>query len=457
MDNLKLKNKNETGAHKKPDGVLGKPDTSKQQRSAKPQPSTSKTGGALDKPGTSHQQRSAKPQPSTSKNIGDKNIRPSMQAYRLKRSARRVLDKLSQIPAGKQTEEQKASLIWASGVIGGKPVTTTSNATKRQRSIESPQEGNSKKPRSKGPPQCELNKPQKAFSEVLRDQLTVAVIDRSDEDGKISFDNWKKVETQLASKFLQMMKDNQVPAATRIVDKGWHRNAVKIVACADEKSLEVYKLVISSLGEIWPGAQLDVVPRDQIPSRPRARVWLPVAPSAPGDILSIMRFSNPELPTGNWKVAKLEEAKGDSRQAILVLNQESLPSLVRTKGVIGYGFSSITLKIYKKDEEQGLSTLNPAEPVAGPASEKPSEPNSSSELETPHAPESNSEDESLLLGSESSPRVGDLFKRDGSSIDSDELRLSESMENLNDITVVEMSVLSAAEHAEDITDKSPPL
>jgi hypothetical protein len=75
--------------------------------------------------------------------------------------------------------------------------------------------------------------------------------------------------------------------------------------------------------------------------------------------MAIIKASNPNLPTGNWKIVKQEEAKGGFRLTIMVLNKESLAPLAKTKGVIDYGFGSITLKVYKKDEVDNKEDCHP--------------------------------------------------------------------------------------------------
>jgi hypothetical protein len=117
--------------------------------------------------------------------------------------------------------------------------------------------------------------------------------------------------------------------------------------------VDLYRKAVAEVGEVWPGARLATVDREEIPCRPRARVWLPSEPNSTLEVLGLIRASNPDLPTNNWKIVKQEEAKGGFKLAIMVLNRESLAPLAKTNGVINFGFGSITLKVYKKDEGEG--------------------------------------------------------------------------------------------------------
>ncbi len=63
----------------------------------------------------------------------------------------------------------------------------------------------------------------------------------------------------------------------------------------------------------------------------------------------MLRDCNPELPTANWKIGRLGEADGPRREAIVLLNAETLPLLSRVQGRVRYGFGKVELKVYKSD------------------------------------------------------------------------------------------------------------
>jgi len=75
------------------------------------------------------------------------------------------------------------------------------------------------------------------------------------------------------------------------------RGCVKAIACQDAHSVAVYKKVVAALGEVYPGAKLEVVDWDKIPSKPRARVWVSAKPAEPVWILHLLqpRTSNSQL------------------------------------------------------------------------------------------------------------------------------------------------------------------
>jgi len=146
------------------------------------------------------------------------------------------------------------------------------------------------------------------------------------------------------------------------MDAGWYQGSVKVVACDSQRSADLYKQATSKLGEVYKGANIVALDWCNVPSRPRARIWLPAAIKAPEDIM--LQECNPHLPTKAWKVVKVEEQEGYVNQAVLVLNKESVAPIETARGVLNIGFSAIHVKIYKGDSNAaGSSAGNPSEQV----------------------------------------------------------------------------------------------
>ncbi|XP_033243875.1 uncharacterized protein LOC117186764 [Drosophila miranda] len=141
---------------------------------------------------------------------------------------------------------------------------------------------------------------------------------------------------------------------------GWFQGNVKIIACEDERSVKLYKAAVAQVGEVYAGAKLVAVDWSEVPSRPRARIWVPATFKEPERILKMLQRCNPGLPTSDWKVAKVETTQGPTNQAVLVLNKESLAPLEAAKGELNFGFSSVTIKVYKLDAAAAaLPVVNP--------------------------------------------------------------------------------------------------
>lgn len=332
-----------------------------------------------------------------------KRIKPQLQRYRDRRAANRIVERLQNIPESELSEEDKSKMAWAQSYIasiserksnGEAPSETPSLASKRQRSVEEDILPD-KRPRDGPSPQ---HPPRRPYSTVVKDNLVRAVIDRSQAEGTIPPEKWKLVEKALAKSYREFLSKNPGPPAA-CFDAGWYQGRVKLVACDDQRSADLYRLAISELGELWPGSRLEVVTKDLIPSRPRCRTWLPEEPSDPKEILEAIQISNPGLPTHDWRVAKVGEAKECKRQVILILNEESLKPLSTKMNTIHYIFTSAVLKIYAKDAKACLQTqVDTAEAEQGAQSDDGK--SVSSTLEMFKSLSATDEDRLLLLSGE---------------------------------------------------------
>ncbi|KAH8280812.1 hypothetical protein KR054_010140, partial [Drosophila jambulina] len=176
-------------------------------------------------------------------------------------------------------------------------------ASKRQRSAESASRGApaSKRPKQAAPTPS-AKKPLKKelkVSEVIKRHLIVALIDRSDENGKMSEARWKTVHTRLVESLFMRMEDDSMAPMPTFDGAGW-LNGVKILKCMDDQTRMWLTQTVSHMEAPWEGAQLDVVGRDLIPSIPKAKVLFPIA--IQGDrALKLLQRQNPDIPTADWK------------------------------------------------------------------------------------------------------------------------------------------------------------
>ena len=254
------------------------------------------------------------------------------------KTACRVLEHLTTKVADDLTPKQAESLAWARSVVDQGPP-NPDPAVKRQRSLEV------------DPP---LNPPGKkartnrSFSDVAKGALVLGVMDSNNPNASTLKNNWRLVTRTLSSNFMKVLRDNPGPPPT-CREIGWYQNSIRMVQCDDNRSAMLYKLAISQLGEVWPGASLKAVDRKDLPVRPRARVWLPDMPADPAGILEMLQFSNPKLPTHDWKVVSVSDPKDFAIQAVVTLNRESVGPLTESAGEVRYGFGKATLKLYKAD------------------------------------------------------------------------------------------------------------
>ncbi|KAL7725382.1 hypothetical protein ACLKA6_000143 [Drosophila palustris] len=245
-------------------------------------------------------------------------------------------------PAGARTVE------WARSVIPDwKPSSKALAQAKRQRSQDTPAPS-AKKSRVQ---------PGRSFAQIARERILIGVLDRGNLEGGIPRNQWRWVESALATHCFNLLEKEPGPPPI-CKDVGWFQGNVKVIVCEDNRSAELYKAAVASVGEVYPGAKLEAVNWEDVPARPRARMC------------------NPRLPTHDWQVAKIEETPGPTHQAVIILNKESLAPIDAAGGELNFGFSSVFIRVYKSDAA-----------VGGAPSDKPVEEDITAELEAPERPE----------------------------------------------------------------------
>lgn len=225
-------------------------------------------------------------------------------------------------------------------------------AEKRQRSFEEPGEDTAedKKLKRKHSGDSKIV-PRLPISDVVKSTvLLVALIDRNVPYGKISGDKWKIVEMKLLDAMVTRTIEQPGEKLPVFDGAGWF-NDCKILQCTDQFTLDWVKTEIGKLTSIdlWVGADLQVVPKADIPAAPKAKVFMPrVIP--PDSALALLKGQNPDIPTADWKVLHVgkPEEKTGGQFYILQINQEAEKILFARFGKMAWGCGSVFLRLKKK-------------------------------------------------------------------------------------------------------------
>ncbi|KAL7726321.1 hypothetical protein ACLKA6_010227 [Drosophila palustris] len=302
---------------------------------------------------------------------------------------------------------------WATGVIPNwQPSNKALALAKRQRSQEAPAPS-AKKSRVQ---------PGRSFAQIAKDRILIGVLDRGNPDGRIPRNQWRWVESALAIQCFELLEKEPGPPPV-CKDVGWYQGTVKVIACDDSRSAELYRAAVANVGEVYPGAKLAAVNWEDVPVRPRARMWIPSTIKEPEKLLTMIQRCNPNLPTQDWRVAKIEEMPGPTNQAVIIL-------------ILNFGFSSVFIRVYKSDAA-----------VGSVPSDKPVEEDITSELEAPERPEMDgymSDASSLTRDLRKLWQTGDLEVTSDIASDDEDANL----------TVVEANPVDVTKAS---TDKPPPL
>ncbi|XP_017153972.1 uncharacterized protein LOC108163279 [Drosophila miranda] len=315
--------------------------------------------------------RSPEPGTSSQRREGPKRSREGMKAKAQYKAALKLLSRLQ----GKAdlSQEEKSRLAWAEKQVeDGRrhyaqlPQMQAANggfankveemlATKKKRSTEctvkdTPASKQKRAHKCVAPPPKPAKKPKtKAkVSNVCKRHLIVALIDRSDENGKMTAAQWKLVHARLVDSLFERMEEDPASPMPTFDGAGW-LNGVKILKCNDDLTLRWLMKTVCQMEAMWKGAKLEVVDRELIPSIPKAKVLFPIA--IEGDrALKLLQRQNADVPTANWRILHIGSPlpnKG-GQCIILQINKEAEDLLYPRFGKMAWGMGSVYLRLKKR-------------------------------------------------------------------------------------------------------------
>lgn len=263
-------------------------------------------------------------------------------SYAEKRIAGLILKRQNEKRFASPTPEWLEKLRWAKQVLPNLSLEWSRDEhgqTKRQHPPEATGVKNAKRARLQ---------PRESFVEMAKTKMLLGVLDQGQPDDRVLRSHWKWIETALAPRCFELLR--QIPGPPPCCkDVGWYQGNIKVIACDNARSVQLYKAAVARVGEVYPGAKLVALDWCELPSQPRARIWIPTSLAKPQVILNMLQRCNPQLPTHDWRVVKIDSSSGPTCQAVLKLNRQSLAPIKAANGELNFGFSSVPIRIYKAD------------------------------------------------------------------------------------------------------------
>lgn len=183
-------------------------------------------------------------------------------------------------------------------------------------------------------------KPSVSFNSPL--DLQVAIVDRSDPDGKIARDKWLEIEMKILH---AMLKEEGGDDGIDFDGAKWQKG-VKVVGCGNRKSLDFLTRTINGLCEPWPGARLEVISRSSLPLRQLISIWIPPPIPDNESFLKLIGRQNKDLDTQCWRIISSATGKrGTGKDFLITVDQKSLEKLRENMGRFKFGLGSLKAKL----------------------------------------------------------------------------------------------------------------
>jgi len=122
------------------------------------------------------------------------------------------------------------------------------------------------------------------------------------------------------------------------------------ITCANESSKAWLMWTISGLGELWEGAELNVVDSKDLPKRPRVLVRIPDTSEAT-TVMTCLGTQNLELHTTDWIVMSRKVTKKEQTLACSV-DPDSFKALTRSNFKAFWGLGRVIFRTLKDEKRK---------------------------------------------------------------------------------------------------------
>ncbi|XP_017860436.1 PREDICTED: uncharacterized protein LOC108612056 [Drosophila arizonae] len=189
----------------------------------------------------------------------------------------------------------------------------------------------------------------------MNPELVVALVDRNQETGTITLDQWHLVEASLKEALTNLMSFSGIKPA-RFNDAGW-KAGTKLIYCLDDYSLKWLCATVEAVQPPWPNAKLAIVHRNCQFPLVKPKVSLPF--SMPTEIVvNLFKWKNANTVTSEWQaVSKQSEVDGQKKP----LNNNETGNMISSKhGNMAWRLSTVYVNFKKEPEKQAEQPMNEA-------------------------------------------------------------------------------------------------
>ncbi len=141
-----------------------------------------------------------------------KKANPAKIRYRQRRLCLKLVERLGNMDPATMSDKEKSSLSWAKGVLENLDAGVSKRVSDKQDTMATDQQPTPKRQRSPDEkPSAKRSKTfgvpaSKSFSEVVRGNRVMAIINRGDEGGSIPRGQWRWIEAKLNEVYVQVLR-----------------------------------------------------------------------------------------------------------------------------------------------------------------------------------------------------------------------------------------------------------
>lgn len=221
------------------------------------------------------------------------------------------------------------------------------NGAKRNRSqAEDDKSPKRKKVTEKKTNPMPVSTTRRPFNEVVKGHLLVALANMNGELPSPVVTEWSAIESRLAELVMEHVLSNKDSPAPRF-DSGEIHRGYRLIKCMDLFSKEFLGNCVAKISDSWAGLSLKLIPAEDIPLRPRARIWLPKMAVDNQKLLELLKRQNTNIPMDDWSVIRAEEPRNNSMSLVLVISEQGVVALEKAGNKLFFGVREAKVKVFR--------------------------------------------------------------------------------------------------------------
>lgn len=251
----------------------------------------------------------------------------------------------------KSTLKQQENMHWARDPIQR---LNLERMNKRQRSVESNEKTAKRSKAEEGNPTGSNTTIQildkLPFSEIVKMNLRVSIVDTSHPEWKVNRDNFRKIERFMVREICKHVVENKLSQGPTYKMDEMLRGHY-IITCENEVAINFLEFVVGKMGQLWKGANLLVKRLHEIPSPAKIFLALPDVEEeekAEFDhtVMCVLKVQNLQINMKNWKIIKKTSLKNSERVLLTIVIDEESKKIIKSNNLyINYGVRRCKVRI----------------------------------------------------------------------------------------------------------------
>ncbi|XP_013118463.1 uncharacterized protein LOC106095712 [Stomoxys calcitrans] len=176
--------------------------------------------------------------------------------------------------------------------------------------------------------------------------LLLALVNEDFSKNHVVTSLWHEIECKLSAMVIDYILKNSNGSQLPSYNSSKLYRGCRLIKCMDEFSKSLIMDFVKAISNSWEGLNLKLIPAQDVPRRPCARIWLPPLTALSNHkLLKSLRLHNPSVPMQDWYIMRREITKNNSLCCLVLITEEGVSALKNIGYRLRFGIRNAKVKI----------------------------------------------------------------------------------------------------------------